>query len=69
MISVIGNEIRIESANKDDSHSWVSIFYGTVKELLVNNLEDSMLCKNIFNRFNDFHLKIDWVNSVRKQDL
>ena len=26
-----GIEIRIESVNKDNSHSWVRIYYGTVK--------------------------------------
>ena len=26
-----GIEVRIESVNKDDSHSWVRISYGTVK--------------------------------------
>ena len=32
--------------------------------------EDSnILCRNIFNKSNNFHQKTDWVNSVRKQDL
>ena len=31
--------------------------------------EDSNNFAEIFNKFNHFHQKTDWVNSVRKQDL
>ena len=34
-----GIEIRIESVNQDDSHSWVSISYGTVK-FVTDSIED-----------------------------
>ena len=34
-----GIEIRIESVNKDSSHSWVRISYGTVK-YVINSIED-----------------------------
>ena len=29
-----GIEIRIKSVNQDDSHSWVRISYGTVKNVI-----------------------------------
>ena len=32
-------EIRIESVNKDSSHSWVRIFYGAVK-YVIDSIED-----------------------------
>ena len=35
-----GIEIRIESVNKDNSHSWVRISYGTVK-YVVDSIEDN----------------------------
>ena len=35
-----GIEIRIESVNKDDSHSWVRISYGTVK-YVIDSIEDN----------------------------
>ena len=35
-----GIEIRIESVNKDSSHSWVRISYGTVK-YVINSTEDN----------------------------
>ena len=35
-----GIEIRIESVNQDDSHSWVRIFYGTVK-YVIESIEDN----------------------------
>ena len=34
-----GIEIRIESVNKDSSHSWVRISYGTVK-FVIDSIED-----------------------------
>ena len=34
-----GIEIRIESVNKDSSHSWVRISYGTVK-YVIDSIED-----------------------------
>ena len=34
-----GLEIRIESVNKDNSHSWVRISYGTVK-YVIDSIED-----------------------------
>ena len=35
-----GIEIRIESVNQDDSHSWVRIFHGTVK-YVIDSIEDN----------------------------
>ena len=35
-----GIEIRIESVNQDDSHSWVRISYGTVKNV-IDSIEDN----------------------------
>ena len=35
-----GIEIRIESVNKDSSHSWVRISYGTVK-YVIDSIEDN----------------------------
>ena len=35
-----GIEIRIESVNKDNSHSWVRISYGTVK-YVTDSIEDN----------------------------
>ena len=35
-----GIEIRIKSVNKDDSHSWVRISYGTVK-CVIDSIEDN----------------------------
>ena len=35
-----GIEIRIESVNQDDSHSWVRISYGTVK-YVIDSIEDN----------------------------
>ena len=35
-----GIEIRIESVKKDSSHSWVRIFYGTVK-YVIDSIEDN----------------------------
>ena len=35
-----GIEIRIKSVNQDDSHSWVSISYGTVK-YVIDSIEDN----------------------------
>ena len=35
-----GIEIRIESVNKDSSHSWVRISYGTVK-CVIDSIEDN----------------------------
>ena len=36
-----GIEIRIESVNKDSSHSWVRISYGTVKYVIDSNQDDT----------------------------
>ena len=35
-----GIEIRIESVNQDDSHSWVRIFYGRVK-YVIDSIQDN----------------------------
>ena len=35
-----GIEIRIESVNQDDSHSWVRISYGTVKNV-IDSIQDN----------------------------
>ena len=36
-----GIEIRIESVNQDNSHSWVRISYGTVKYMIDSNQDNT----------------------------
>ena len=41
-----GIEIRIESVNKDNSHSWVRISYGTVKYVNDSIKDDRKSCRS-----------------------
>ena len=40
-----GIEVRIESVNKDNSHSWVRISYGTIKYVIDSIEDDTKSCR------------------------